>query len=54
MPPPLDNELARSREQELEAKAAAYAKRHPEAQDGEPRPAGIVTRLLRALHLRRG
>lgn len=50
---PLDNELTRAREQELEAKAAAYAQRHPEAEDGEPRPAGLVARLLRALHLRR-
>ncbi len=48
--PELDGELARAREQELEAKAARYAELHP---DGEPR-LGPVARLLRALRLRRG
>jgi hypothetical protein len=47
-PPELDGELARAREQELEAKAARYAELHP---DGEPRP-GLIARLLK--RLRRG
>ena len=46
--PGLDAELAKSREQELEAKAARYAALHP---DEDPRP-GLLARLLKALRLR--
>jgi hypothetical protein len=56
IPSELDGELARAREQELEAKAAAYAQRHPEdGDDGDaPRRPGLMTRLLRLLRVRRG
>jgi molybdopterin-guanine dinucleotide biosynthesis protein A len=46
--PELDGELARAREQELEAKAARHAELHP---DDQPRQ-GPVAGLLKALRLR--
>lgn len=53
IPPPsqLDNELARAREQELEAKAEHYAEQHA---DGAAVRPGLLRRLLNSLTGKRG
>jgi hypothetical protein len=46
---PLDEQLARSREQELERKANDYSRTHPDGPVPNPRTHRTVRRLWRAL-----
>jgi hypothetical protein len=47
--PPLNNELARAKEQELERFASDYSRTHPDGPVPNPHPHRMVHRLWRVL-----